>query len=125
MVRTRALSLIEELCNSMDIFAHEEERESLRPGMEALYCNTYITRLLHYVIVLETHSNFEKECVGSDTESEIDNDTLYSKLTTGEECQTDDSMQDECNFYSNDDGLQQFEGSYKMLHSSLLSKSYM
>ena len=54
-----------------------------------------ITRLLHYVIALETHSSFEKECVGSDTESEIDNDTLYSKLITDTSygnSQTDDFL---------------------------------
>ena len=63
--------------------------------MEALYCNTYITRLLHYVIALEMHSSFEKECVGSDTESKIDNDTLYSKLITDTSygnSQTDDFL---------------------------------
>ena len=73
-----------------------------------------MTRLLHYFIALETHSAFVKDCVGGDSESDVEernvddsNDDMQGDLSTGYSCeglQADDSMQNESDFDSTVEG---------------------
>ena len=71
-------------------------------------------RLLHHLIVVETHSSFVKDCVGGDSASDIeerdvnDYDDMQGDLSTGyncEEFQADDSIQNKSDFDSTVEGI--------------------